>query len=267
MSQELDSSNVDWRRRLVTASVAIPALIAAIRCPEPVFSVIIVLAVCVGYKEISNLLKYCLHINFLLIILLYLFEIHALVVFTATVINLLVPMWSQGPLEGMKLGLVNVLYIQMFAVPMLFASRLRNIPLHGPTLTLIWILVSFASDAGALAIGSKYGKHKCCPLISPNKSWEGLLGAVLGGVTVSVTLFTTRIDDTGDISLKDFLAFGMMGSVLGMMGDLVESGLKRYVSTKDASDLLPGHGGLLDRLDSLAASAPFMYYYCEYRDW
>jgi phosphatidate cytidylyltransferase len=77
---------------------------------------------------------------------------------------------------------------------------------------LIWISASFASDAGALVIGSKYGKHKRCPLISPKKSWEGLLAAVLGGVTASVTLFTTRIDDTGDISLKDFLALGIMGN-------------------------------------------------------
>ena len=264
---EVESSAIEWRRRLKTAAVAIPTLIAAISLPEPIFSLTILVAVCLGYREICNLLNYSLIINYPLIVVLYLLDIHPLTLFCGSLISLFVPLWSRGPFEGFKIGLVNVLFLQMFAVPMMYGCRLRNIAKHGRTLSIIWLLVSFASDAGALTIGSKLGKHKCCPLISPKKTWEGLLGAVLAGVSAGVGLYVIKLDVSGEMNLLDFVAFGIIESVLGMIGDLIESGFKRFVSAKDASDLLPGHGGLLDRLDALAASVPVMFYYCKYRGW
>jgi phosphatidate cytidylyltransferase len=261
-------SRVDWRSRLLTAAIAIPTLVAAISLPEPVFSITIVIAVCIGYNEVSSLLKYSLIINYPLFVLIYLTDIHPLLLFSGSLINLFVPLWMRGPIDGLKLGLVNILFIHIFAAPMMYGSRLRNLPVLGWTLSITWLLVSFASDAGALTMGSLIGKHKCCPLISPKKTWEGLLGAVVGGVAAAIGLFIISIDTSGEISIMDFIAFGLIESFFGMIGDLIESGLKRYVSAKDSSDLLPGHGGLLDRLDALAASVPFVYYYCkEIRGW
>jgi phosphatidate cytidylyltransferase len=134
-------------------------------------------------------------------------------------------------------------------------------------MSLSWILISFSSDAGALITGSLLGSHQCCPAISPKKTWEGLLGAVIGGVGAGAFFFIIGLDASGEVSLNDFLIFGLIAAVFGMIGDLTESGFKRYVSTKDSSDFLPGHGGFLDRLDALGSCAVPIYYYCKWRGW
>ena len=258
---------IDWRRRLITAAVAIPSLIAAVSLPEPVFSATVILAISIAYREVSNLVNYELKINYLLFVLMYWFSMHPLLLFLASAVNLFVPLFSQGPADGIRNGLFHLFYYQMFAIPVMYGSLLRNLPVHGWTMTLVWILVSFASDAGALTMGSQFGTHLCCPSISPKKTWEGIAGALIGGIAASLGLYQLGIDATGEIGLIDFVMFGLIESVFGMLGDLVESGFKRFVSAKDASGLLPGHGGYLDRLDALGAAVPVLFYYCKFRGW
>ena len=131
---------------------------------------------------------------------------------------------------------------------------------------MIFCLVAVVgSDAGAYFVGRKYGRRKLAPLISPNKSVEGALGGVLaGGVLAVLTkLFFTWFvpgDLARDLGWGAAFVFGMAIAAFGVLGDLIESVLKRDAARKDAGTLLPGVGGVLDRIDSALLGIPLMYY-------
>ena len=97
-------------------------------------------------------------------------------------------------------------------------------------------------------VGSRIGKHKMVPKISPKKSWEGFVGGILGSVLIWLILWATHFYK---LSLPYALLCGVVVSILGVIGDLIESRIKRGVGVKDSGNLIPGHGGMLDRSDSL----------------
>jgi len=131
---------------------------------------------------------------------------------------------------------------------------------------MVFCLVAVVgSDVGAYFVGRRYGRRKLAPLISPNKTVEGALGGVLfGGVLALATklVFTAAIpgDLAADLSWGAALVFGMTLAAFGVLGDLIESVLKRDAAIKDAGNLLPGVGGVLDRVDSALLGIPVMYY-------
>ncbi len=144
----------------------------------------------------------------------------------------------------------------------------------GPTgrFLLLYLLCTVKfSDAGALFVGCRYGKHRLFPRISPKKSWEGLLGGVVTGMLVGLGVYRVmgRPESVwwcrafGDVHLGlwDILILGFLLTVLGAVGDLVESLIKRAVEAKDSGHALPGLGGLLDMFDSLLYTAPVLYFY------
>lgn len=106
----------------------------------------------------------------------------------------------------------------------------------------------WVSDSFAYLVGSRIGKHKMVPKISPNKSWEGFVGGIVGSVLIWVILWATHLYD---LNLAYALLCGVIVSILGVFGDLIESRIKRGVGVKDSGNLIPGHGGMLDRSDSL----------------
>ncbi|MEE8337731.1 MAG: phosphatidate cytidylyltransferase [Dehalococcoidia bacterium] len=124
-----------------------------------------------------------------------------------------------------------------------------------------WVVVAlaatFAADTGAYAAGRLFGRHLLAPAISPGKSWEGGAGGVVAGATGAVAaVMLTGLDvDAGTAAV---IAVGLPLAAIG--GDLLESAIKRRAELKDMSALLPGHGGLLDRLDSLLATGPLLYW-------
>ena len=122
----------------------------------------------------------------------------------------------------------------------------------------LWIafLGTWASDTFAYFIGSLCGKHKLCPQISPGKTVEGALGGIIGSLTV-VVAFGWFIH----LSWVHSLALGIVVGIAAPVGDLVESAMKRFVKVKDSGVLLPGHGGVLDRFDSMLFVVPAVYYY------
>lgn len=120
---------------------------------------------------------------------------------------------------------------------------------------LIW-----GVDIGAYAIGRAYGQRKLAPLISPGKSVEGALGGTLAGILVSVVVWFVTLKGAG-WKLPEAVFLGCLTAIVAQGSDLVESLLKRTVQVKDSSDLLPGHGGVLDRFDSFIFAAPLFYYY------
>jgi phosphatidate cytidylyltransferase len=116
-------------------------------------------------------------------------------------------------------------------------------------LTLVWL-----ADIGAYFSGRKFGKHKLAPGISPGKTWEGVAGGII--LNLGWILIVFQFSGGWGIELWQFLLIGLASSVISVVGDLYESILKREAMVKDSSKLLPGHGGVLDRIDSLIAATP-----------
>ncbi len=119
------------------------------------------------------------------------------------------------------------------------------------------ILVTFSTDTGAYFIGKALGRHKLLVTISPNKTWEGAVGGVLCAVAASCSICSIL---EINIALVGQIALGILIGIFGQIGDLLESSLKRIAHVKDSGSILPGHGGLLDRIDSLIVTLPLTYY-------
>lgn len=144
---------------------------------------------------------------------------------------------------------------------LLFSSvvviRASYLGTEGALLTLGVMGSVWVNDATAYIFGSQFGKHKMAPRISPNKSWEGFVGGLLGSCLTWVALYALKVCG---ISLPLALIGGLVCGVSGVIGDLFESRLKRAVGVKDSGNLIPGHGGLLDRSDSMLFATMTAYF-------
>lgn len=152
--------------------------------------------------------------------------------------------------------------------PLVFAVLYIGVPLGLLGIFLImerplvfWILaVTFLADTVAYLVGKLWGRHKMAPQISPGKTWEGFGGSLLGGFVASIALVLIFSKTSWrDLGVPVILGFGLMGAfvaVFGVLGDLSESFLKRAVGVKDSGKLIPGHGGILDRVDGLLFTTP-----------
>jgi len=127
-------------------------------------------------------------------------------------------------------------------------------PLASPWLLLYALSIVWLRDIGAYFAGRRFGQHKLSPLISPGKSWEGVWGGMLV-TTVFMLLILVLVDMSSGYWWKLMLAT-MLGGAVSVLGDLYESRLKRAAGRKDSSELLPGHGGVLDRIDGVIAGLP-----------
>jgi phosphatidate cytidylyltransferase len=124
-----------------------------------------------------------------------------------------------------------------------------------------FFLVLMGADTGAYYVGRAIGKHKLAPMISPGKTWEGVAGGVVAGLALAAVAHFWFFKE---LPVKWTLALAAVMIVLGILGDLTESALKRGAGAKDAAKILPGHGGALDRLDSLLFNAPLIYYFAHF---
>ena len=165
-------------------------------------------------------------------------------------------------LTGMGVTILGVLYVA-FLGGFLISMRVgfEQFPGLSTDLLSFFFLVIFGSDAGAYFAGKAFGKHKLAPAISPGKTVEGLIGGIISAAAFAALAtfwFFPELPYQISIPLAVILA------AVGVLGDLAESAMKRGSKTKDAATLLPGHGGLLDRLDSLLLGAPLLYYFARY---
>lgn len=133
-----------------------------------------------------------------------------------------------------------------------YMASIRNSS-NGLALLCYIFVVVWLTDTGAYMIGRKIGKHKLWPVISPNKTWEGSLGGTLCAV-ICAAIYTCFVK-VGQPQLE-MIGFALILSIIGQMGDLVESAYKRYYGVKDSGKILPGHGGILDRFDSMLFVLP-----------
>lgn len=128
----------------------------------------------------------------------------------------------------------------------------------GSDLVLLLFLVVWGGDVAAYYIGSNLGRRPLAPSVSPKKTVEGAIGGIAGAL---VAAFVARAWFMYRLSVGDCIVLGITLAVVGVLGDLVESMLKRGAGVKDSASFLPGHGGVLDRVDSLLYAAPVLYYY------
>ena len=128
----------------------------------------------------------------------------------------------------------------------------------GSDLVFLLFFVVWGSDVFAYAVGRLLGRRPLAPALSPKKTVEGAIGGLLGAVLLA---FVARAWFMHRLTIRDAVLLGVVLGVVGMLGDLVESMFKRGAGVKDSARLVPGHGGLLDRVDSLLYAAPLLYYY------
>jgi phosphatidate cytidylyltransferase len=157
-------------------------------------------------------------------------------------------------LQDTAIVLFGILYVGI-TLSTLVATRAMP---GGELLILFVLLVTWAADTGAYYAGTMWGRHLLAPAISPKKSYEGLIGGAVLALGVSLL---AQIWLLPQWSVLDAIALGLLLTATGLLGDLCESAIKRSVGVKDSGNLLPGHGGMLDRIDSLLFTAPTFYYY------
>ncbi len=279
------------KNRLLTAAVALPILIAAIIVPfffpehfwlNWIFVGIVAAAMVGGLFEFYTLTKKLelkadpsmAFIGAVIFFLAFLFDAPAkapdllsiTLVFFIIVLLITQTFRFQKDFSKMLTGtgvtLLGVLYV-VFLGGYLVSMRVgfEYVPGLSSKLLLYFFLVTMGSDVGAYFIGKGIGKHKLIPSISPGKTWEGLIGGILLAIGfAALSSFTFFFELPYRVSIP----LAVVMALVGVGGDLAESAMKRGAKTKDAANILPGHGGLLDRLDSLLFNAPILYYFARF---
>ncbi len=154
---------------------------------------------------------------------------------------------------------INIAGLGFIALPGSYLILIRNLQ-NGNFLILLCMLTAALADVGAYLLGSAFGKHKLSPLVSPNKSIEGYFGGILfAGITAAVVQSAAALYQI-NIDFFAALTVGLTIGIVAPLGDLSKSVIKRTFSIKDTGHLIPGHGGILDRIDTILWAAPITYF-------
>jgi len=168
---------------------------------------------------------------------------------------------SKKPFNNIAFMFLGIVYIAMpFSLLMHLASPyFKEFEGEGNLFVLATILMVWASDSCAYMLGSRIGRNKMFPRISPNKTWEGTLSGVAGALITG--FLCSQVFTVLDFPLVFWIGLACICTIMGILGDLVESMFKRSIGIKDSGNLLPGHGGFLDRFDAFLFVIPFVYVY------
>jgi phosphatidate cytidylyltransferase len=256
------------KQRVITGLWGIPLLIAAVWFDKPLpwFTALVAiwgaLAVFEFYKLVAGAKAQPLTYFGLVWTLLFIISPHfsydflmPLLLTSAVVLSLiwlLVRSKRDGAFIGWAWTLGGILYLGWL---LSYFVALRGLE-DGRNWVFFALFTTFASDTSAFFVGRALGRHKLAPRISPGKTWEGTIAGVFGAIIVSL-LFTLLIP----ISYWQAIVLGILVSIFGQLGDLVESLFKRNMGVKDSGRLIPGHGGFLDRIDSVVFVGAVVYYY------
>ena len=266
-------SKAKLKQRLITAAILIPLVVIAIfKLPTSILqwclAGVVVLAAWEWFAIIgiqSTLQKsvgYIALLASMMVSLLYIIpeavlSSSALVWLLATILiirfaHIKLPAAIAGLFIDKRFGLITVILV---LVPFwLSAVLLHQSSVLGPQQLLYVMVAVWLADTGGYFAGKRWGKHKLASEISPNKTWQGVYGAlVLAGIWAGIAYL---IDINGELSLLSWLILTLVSVLFSVVGDLFESLFKRQHQVKDSGNLLPGHGGILDRVDSLLAAVP-----------
>ncbi len=261
----------DHAKRVLTAFIGVPLLIAAILfAPFWALTIVIMGAALLALHEFygilrppvskgivvtTDLLTVCV---FLSLLRRDLFFLALLPLFAMSTITVFLFSYRKNHSKSGDLGraLIGPFYI---CLPLLFFLLIAGLP-KGKTWLLFILAVIFAGDTGSFYVGRWFGKHKLTS-ISPGKTWEGSVGGLLAN-GISAGIYGAFLFPA--LSLMSIVVLGIGLGISGQLGDLAESLLKRLSNIKDSGIILPGHGGLLDRIDSLLFAIPVLYLYLSF---
>ena len=265
-------------RRIVTALVGVPVLVGAIWAGFPWLTVLVMVVALLGLREFYRLSIAAAPPSLLLVgvvwtILLIVsgqladrwYEYAPHVLLGAGVVValpwLVLTRNRVGALSGWVYAVTGPVYVGFFLAHALMLRELEGGADHGRDWLLFALLVTFGTDTGAYLTGRAMGKHPMTPSVSPGKTWEGAIGGFMLAVAVALALGVLL---GLSVPLWQGVLVGAAVGVAAQLGDLLESRLKRAGGVKDAGSILPGHGGLLDRLDSIVLALPVVYYLVAY---
>ena len=177
-----------------------------------------------------------------------------LIVFLSFIFFLLTIREGEIHLERLGKMVLGVFYLPF---SLSFLVCLRTLP-QGIKWVFLVLVIIFCGDTVAFYVGKLWGKHKLIPIVSPNKTVEGAIGYIIGCFLGGLVFYEITFQE---LSFSHLTILCIAGAILGQLGDLCESALKRAAGVKNAGSLFPGHGGILDRIDSLIFFVPFVFYY------
>jgi phosphatidate cytidylyltransferase len=258
------------KKRVITGLWGVPLLIAAIWFDQPLpwFTLLVaiwgLLAVFEFYKLVGGTgalpLTYFGLIWTVLFIISPHFNRDLPMLLTSAVVLSLIWLLLRPQKEGSFIGWVwtmaGILYVG-WLLSYFVALRAMD---DGRNWVFLALFATFGSDTAAFFTGRAWGKHHLAPRISPGKTWEGAIAGLFDAILVSL-LFTIPSPVSLPLSYGQAVLLGLLVSILGQLGDLVESLFKRNMGVKDSGRLLPGHGGALDRIDSVVFAGVVVYYY------
>lgn len=252
-------------KRVISSVVAIPILLAVVIAGGLWFKIAIGLVACIGmyelYKAVSKKLKPVHLLGFVMEIMYIAFIDKGLSItyfemfFMAITLLILMCLIFLHRTNNVIDGAVTIFGFAYVGMLMSCAYQIR-----AEHFALVWLpfMCAWGSDTGAYLVGRKIGKHKLAPALSPHKSIEGSIGGMISAA-ILCGLYCWL---SGKFDLKLIPAFcliGVVGSIFGQLGDLAASSIKRYTGIKDYGHIMPGHGGVLDRFDSVLFTLPIIY--------
>lgn len=258
------------KTRILAAAVMIPALLlVTLVVPKSVAAIVMGILQAIASYELlyrtklvtkPRLIIYSGGMAFLIAIWSYNGAVHAY--FVLMMLGFFLLMFSEMMRDHVKTRFetLAMCFVGGLVVPYLMSSVVRILAMStGRYVVLIPFFIACCCDAGAYFIGVRFGKHKLAPVVSPNKTIEGAFGGLIVGV-VSMVLYALVLDLPlkFDVNYGAAILYGVLGCLAGELGDLCFSVIKRQTGIKDYGNLIPGHGGVLDRFDSILAVAPLI---------
>jgi phosphatidate cytidylyltransferase len=259
------------KTRLVTAAVLVPLLILMVLvAPAWMAAVLFGVMMAIAAYELlyrtrlirhGRLVIYSAVMAFAVVMWSYFGAVQAYMLLGLLVFTALLFMEMMMDHVKVRIEMLGLCFLGGFLVPFLLSALIRILTMRfGRYVIMIPFVVAFLNDSGAYFVGLKFGKHKLSPVVSPNKTIEGALGGIVtamaGMVIYALVLDLLPVGIQVNYALA--LLYGLAGSLAGIFGDLCFSVIKRQTGIKDYGDLIPGHGGILDRFDSLVTVAPLM---------
>lgn len=260
--------------RILVSIIAIPAIIAVTYFGKVPFLIFVLAISLMAFYEFTLMLrKKNSYVNFLMgfiavgfLILNQYFPMMNTYSFFIIwlVVLLIIELFrnKESALSNLGATLLSVMFLGLFGSSLLGIREFYSIDdefyVNGGYLIISVMVTIWVCDSAAFFGGTALGKHKLFPRVSPNKSWEG---AIFGFVFAIITMVIAKFVVLNFLEWKDVFIIGLIVGIIGQIGDLVESLIKRDAGVKDSSALIPGHGGIFDRFDSLLFSAPVIYFY------
>lgn len=254
-------------KRVISAIIAIPLLLFFVFAGGIIFklgvmgiTLIAIYEYINAYKETTHkIITYVLLIGYIINVLIIFFDLKQFIlpsIYLITLISMATPIFNRK-YNVISTGLTSLGYVYIIN----FFSLLIFIRDKANGFQLIWLvfIIAFLSDTFAYYTGKTFGKNKLCPEVSPKKTVEGSIGGIVGSI-VGVIIWG-YLNQNIAFSWYQLILMAGIGSVISQIGDLSASLIKRYVGIKDYGNIMPGHGGILDRFDSILFTVPVVYYY------